>query len=391
MKKITIVLVENTMKRGGGSEQVLYDLIHGLDKQRFRPVLCYLYGPGELGEQLQSEGCHVYQNIVHTKYDPRNVLKIASILRRERADILCVTNAFHNMIVGRQAAFLARTPISVIMFHSFDQLTRKISPRRLRRLLLEFTDMILLPHFHRAIALTEAHKQYLTSIKHIPASKIAVAYNGIDLRKFAHAGRARQVRLSLQIPDGAHVVGIVAGLRRWKAHDVFLTAATSVVREAPDTYFVIAGDGPERNKLEKMARDLYLTDRVRFLGIVDDVPTLLQAIDLSVLSSISEAFPLALLESMAATRPVVATDVGSVSEIVEDGVNGFLVSPGAPDQLAQAMLRVLKDPELGRRLGAAGRKKVEQQYTVERMVHRYESLFIEWMSRGERPYVTDAI
>src|SRR5215471_420273 len=123
MAKITIVIVENTLVRGGGSEQVLYDLIRGLDKQRFRPVLCCLYGPGELGERLRSEGYHVYQNIIHTKYDPRNVLKVASILRRERADIVCVTDAFHNMIVGRLAAFLARTPVSVIMFHSFD--TRK--------------------------------------------------------------------------------------------------------------------------------------------------------------------------------------------------------------------------------------------------------------------------
>src|SRR5262249_23704131 len=138
-------------------------------------------------------------------------------------------------------------------------------------------------------------------------------------------------------------------------------------------------------------RDLNLMERVRFLGMVEDVPTLLKALDLSVLSSAHEALPLSLLESMAATRPVVATDVGSVSEIVEDGVNGFLVSPGAPDQLAQAMLRVLKDPELGRRLGEAGRNKVERQYTVERMVHRYESLFIEWVSRGEHPYATDAI
>jgi glycosyltransferase involved in cell wall biosynthesis len=390
MEKITIAIVENTLVRGGGSERVLYDLIHGLDKKRFRPVLCCLYRPGELGEQLRAEGYRVYQNIVEMKYDPRNVLKIASILRREGADILCVTDAFHNVVVGRLAAFLARTPISVIMFHSFDQLIRKTAPR-LRRLLLEFTDMLLLPHFHRAIALSETHKQYLTSVKRIPAPKIAVAYNGIDLGKFAHTGHAHQVRSSLQIPDGARVVGIVAGLRRWKAHDVFLAAAKAVVREAPDTFFVIAGDGPERSKLEKLARDLCLSDRVRFLGTVNDVPTLLQAIDLSVLSSVTEAFPLTMLESMAAALPVVATDVGGVSEIVEDGVNGFLAPPGAPDQLAQAMLRVLKDPELGRRLGAVGREKVEQQYTVERMVHRYESLFTECVSRGERPYATAAI
>ncbi len=391
MRKITIAFVHHTLKRGGGSEQVLYDLIHGLDRERFRPVLCCLYGLGELGEQLKAEGCDTYQNLIRSKYDPRNVLKIASVLRHERADILYVTDAFHNMVVGRLAAFLGGAPLTVIGFHSFDRLIRMTVRRRSRLWQLKLTDMLLLPRFDRAIALAETHKHYLTTEKRIPEPKIAVIYNGIDLRKFTQTIDVQKVRGSLFIPDGAHVVGIVAGLRRWKSHDVFLTAAAIVRREAPDTYFVIAGDGRERGRLEKMARELNLTDHVRFLGVVDNVPTLLNAFDLSVLSSVHEAFPITLLEAMAAARPVVATDVGSVSEIVEDGVNGFLVPPRAPEQLAQAMLRVLKQPELGRQFGEAGRKKVEQRFTVGPMVRRYESLFIEWTKPTKRWYATQPV
>lgn len=384
--RMTIVVVHHTMKRGGGSEQVLYDLIHGLDKKRFRPVLCCLYGLGELGEQLRAEGCHTYQNIVRTKFDPRNVFKIASILRHEQASMLYVTDAFHNVIVGRLAAFLARTPLSVIIFHTFDTLMRR-KPRSLRSMLLTLTDKIFLPHFHKAIALAETHKRYLVSTKHIPAPKISVIYNAVDLRKFAHAVDVRALKRTLNVPDDAQVVGIVAGLRPWKAHDVFLTAAAEVLQKAPDTYFVIAGDGSERDNLEKMALDLRISDRVRFLGVVDNVPTLLRAFDLSVLSSYHEAFPISLLESMAAARPIVATDVGSVSELVEDGVNGYLVPPRAPRQLARAMMRILRDPQLGKRIGEAGRKRVEKQYTVERMVSRSESLMLEWAGSFRRATV----
>jgi glycosyltransferase involved in cell wall biosynthesis len=167
---------------------------------------------------------------------------------------------------------------------------------------------------------------------------------------------------------------------------MFLKAAALTLQEAPHTFFVIAGDGPERNKLEQLARELGIVDQVRFLGVVANVPAILKTVDVSVLSSVHEALPLTLLEAMAAARPVVATDVGSVCEIVEDGVNGFLVPSGATEQFAQAVLRLLRDPDLARRFGQAGRKKVEQKFTVERMVSRCEALFTEWIdSTGPLP------
>jgi len=375
MEKVTIAFVEPNLEIGG-SERTLFNLIRGLDKAKFRPVLCCLYGLGPLGEQLQAEGYHIYHDLIDTKYDPRSFLKLAAILMRERPCILYMTNALLNVVVGRLAAFVARVPLCVTIIHTYGIPHHKETKQRL-------TNKILLPHFDMVLAVAETHKTHLISSEHIPAHKIAVIYNGVDLRRFSHPVDMRAVRRSLQIPDGAGVVGIVANLWPWKAHDVFLRAAAALLREIPDTYFVIAGDGPERKKLEKMAQSLDVTDHVRFLGTVDDVPALLKSVDLSVLTSVSEAFPLALLESMAAARPVVATNVGSVPEIVADGLTGFLVPPGAPDQLAQAMLRVLRDSELARKLGEEGRKRVEQRFTVERMISRTESLLLELVNSTE--------
>jgi glycosyltransferase involved in cell wall biosynthesis len=288
-----------------------------------------------------------------------------------------VTNALLNVVVGRLAALVARVPLSVMIFHSQDSLREPFLPHS-EKVSLWWTERALLPHFDRVIAVSESHKTYLVSSKHIPPRKIAVVYNGIDLHSFDRPVDTREVRRGLRIPDSARVVGVVANLWPWKTHDVFLQSAEALLRTSlVDTYFVIAGDGPERDNLEKMAQDLGIADHVRFLGTVDDVPALLRSIDLSVLSSAHEVFPLALLESMAARCPVVATDVGSVSEIVEDGVTGLLVPPGTPDQLAEAMLRVLMDPELAAKLGDEGRTRVERKFTVERMVSRNESILRE--------------
>lgn len=378
MDKITIAFVHHTVKRGGGSEQVLYDIINGLNPDKFRPVLCCLYGSGELGEQLRSQGCVTYQNLVETPTDPRNSMRIASILRKERADILFVSDAFHNVIVGRLAATQARTPISALIFHTFDTVIRQ-GASFTRRTMLEMTDKFMYPQFDHAIALAETHKDYLISTKHIPGKKISVVYNGVEPERFTTEVDVAAIRAELQVPDDAHVVGIVAGLRRWKAHDMFLNAAQAVLLELPNTYFIIVGDGPDRQRLEEMAQQLNIEDHVRFLGVVANVSQLLRVFDVSTLSSIHEALPITLLEAMAAERPVVATDVGSVCEIVEDGVTGFLTPSGDADRFAQSILRILKDPALGRAFGLAGRQKIEKQFTVERMVHQYETLFTKWV------------
>ena len=372
--KLTVVFVENTLPRIGGAEQVLYDLILRLDRTRFDPVLCCLHGLGELGEQLKRSGCRTYEHVAQGRFNPGNITRLAAILKKERADIVYATDACHNMVVGRLAAMVARTPQTVLTFHCYDTLLREGGPS-FRNLLYKLSDRLLHPMFPRVIALAEDHKQYLSSVKRIPAAKISVIHNGIDAQRFTSGPSVQEARNSFDLPVDQHVVGIVASLRPCKAHEMFLKAAAKVREQAPDTLFVIAGEGPERQNLEALTGELGLASQVRFFGQVKDVPTLLRAFDVSVLTSYTEAFPLALLESMASERPVVATDVGSVAEIVEDGVSGFRVPFGAVDEFADAILKILSSPELARRFGEAGRKKVEELFTVNHMVRQTEAMF----------------
>ncbi len=362
---------------------MVYDVIRGLDSSRFRPVLICLHELGELGEALARQGVTTYENVAGHSWDPRNVLRLARILKREQADFLYVTDAFHNMAAGRIAAFLARTAQSILIFHSYDTILRKSGKRHLVAM-WKLSDFLLHPRFTRIIALSESHKQYLQEVKGIPSEKISIIYNGIDSKRYSSGGDAQAARRKYGLPADCQIVGMIAGLRPWKGHGMLLKSAAIILQHAPDTVFVIAGDGTERERLEKLADELGVASQVRFLGRVHNVPELLAALNVSVLSSEHEAFPLSLLESMAASLPMVATDVGSVSEIVEDGVNGFLVPSGDHEKFAAAILRLVQDPELARRYGAAGRMKLQEHFTLDRMVSRCESLFTKWFVDSSR-------
>lgn len=385
---ITVTFVHHSLKSGGGSERVIYQLITGLDRRRFRPVLCCLYAPGEWGESLRDMGCTIHSDLMRRRYDVRGVPAVARILKHEKTDILYVSDGLLNMVVGRAAAGLAKTPFTALGFHSYDTIIRRRASRT-KRTMLGLLDLAYHPRFSAYIALAPSHKRYLVECKGLPAEKVVVAYNGVDLGEFNEGIDRQQWREASGVPADAKVVVMVAGLRRWKAHDVLLKAAARLLPEIPDLHFLLAGDGSQRANLEQLAVDLGIDHNVHFLGNISDVVGLLKSADLVVLSSEHEAFPLSLLEAMAAERPIVATNVGSVPEMIEDGVNGYIVEVGAVDEFAIAMLRVLESPERGRALGQAGRRIVEDRFRIEDTVSRYESIFQEWVETGPSRFGED--
>jgi glycosyltransferase involved in cell wall biosynthesis len=196
--------------------------------------------------------------------------------------------------------------------------------------------------------------------------RVRTIWNGIDLARFAYTGPE---------PDGPAV--IVARLNPVKDIGTLLRALAIAVREEPSARLEIAGDGPSRADLEQLASDLGLDQAVRFLGEVHDVPAVLHRARLFILSSVSEGISLTLLEAMARGLPIVATRVGGNPEVVVDGQTGYLVPAGDPAALAQALLHIWRDPELGRQLGQAGRQRVEHHFEVRRMVADYEALYLD--------------
>ena len=191
------------------------------------------------------------------------------------------------------------------------------------------------------------------------------------------------MRGELGIPGEAPLIGIVARLVPIKAHEVFLQAARQLRPQLPTARFLVIGDGERRAELESLAQHLGLGPAVRFLGWRSDLPRVYADLDVVALSSRNEGSPVALIEALAAARPVVSTAVGGVSEVVIDGATGLTVPPDEPAQLAAAMERLLSSRDLADRLGTAGRRHVYPRYDSSRLVEDVRALYLrELAARG---------
>jgi len=238
----------------------------------------------------------------------------------------------------------------------------------------------------RVVVNAEAVKEYVSRTHWIPPQRIHVIHNGVASTRFAgsRAGgggdAAGRPRAGAGAPGGGPVVAMLASLTPKKAPRVFLDAAALVRASMPSARFLIVGGGPLRSDLESHARELGLSDAVRFAGESDDVPGVLEGVSVSVLTSIKEGCSNIVLETMAAGRPMVATAVGGNPELIVDGVTGFLVPVGDARAVADRVVRLLSDPALAARMGAAARERAFGELGVERMVERTVAVYREHLS-----------
>jgi glycosyltransferase involved in cell wall biosynthesis len=185
------------------------------------------------------------------------------------------------------------------------------------------------------------------------------------------------VRRELGIEANAPLIGAVGALRKEKALEVLVRATGILLEDFPELRVIVAGSGPERAGLERLIDTLGLNDVIMLVGHRGDVPDVLAALDVAVLCSDREGSPLALKEYMAAGKPVVATRVGGVPELIDDGTHGLLVEPRDPHALAGAVARLLRDPELGARMGSQARRRQVAEFGIDAMVRRFEELYVE--------------
>ena len=224
----------------------------------------------------------------------------------------------------------------------------------------------------RYVAVSRAVADRLMATFGFPTAKLSIVHNGVAADRFS---RAPDLRLRDDLAEPGQAVILALGrLDRQKGQTYLLDAIAGI----PGATLVLAGEGPERSRLELRARHLGLERRVRLLGNRSDIPALLAACDVLVQPSASfEGFGLAALEGMAAGRPVVATDVGGVGEVVLHGRTGLLVPPRSAPALARALTQVLRDPRLARKLGAAGRSRAIAEFSVDRMMERLSAVYQE--------------
>ncbi len=359
----------------GGTEHQLVALVKGLDRSRFLPVVFCLTAIGPLVADLEKagvetrcfglRGLRVLRNPIRVI---RCLLAFFAELKKENPGIVHGL-LFHAYVLGAFAARIARIPIVIASRRSLSQFKAgKPHYPLMERLANRITDLI--------VANSDAVKQDVICQEKVEPSKVTVIYNGIDPSLYdipADPG----LRASLQIPEGARVIGVVANLIHYKGHRFFLQASQEVKRKHSDVKFLLIGDGPCRGELESLARELGLEKDVLFLGSRQDIPQLLALMDVAVLPSLEEGFPNAVLEAMAVSKPVVATRVGGTPEAVVHGKTGLLVPPRDPRALADAILELLGDPRLAQQMGKAGRGRVKKEFGLDRMIQEMEGLYEE--------------
>ncbi|MBI2400018.1 MAG: glycosyltransferase family 4 protein [Deltaproteobacteria bacterium] len=236
-------------------------------------------------------------------------------------------------------------------------------------------DKFFLRRFDAIAAVSDAVKDELLAAG-IDPRKTVVIGNGISLEKFRQPSADKEdVRAALGIPPNVFVAGTVGRMSPEKGYDILLQAAREVLKKKENCFFLFVGDGPQKQALEEQSRSLGIGGRVIFAGKRSDIPEMLSAMDLFVMSSHTEGQPMALLEAMAAGKPVVSTSVGDVPKILDKGKAGLLAPPADSLGLAAAILRVLDDPALAGRLAASALRNVEENYSSKKMAAEYRDCY----------------
>jgi len=325
--------------------------------------------------ELLLKGVDIYHIDLDGEFSPLMDLKaIGQLLYiiRENGVRLLHTHGAKAGIVGRTAAVLAGVPVVLSTVHNFVYQGRV---SRVQKLLYSLIERGLSRFTDHYITVSRALAEEIKSLDGIPAEKISVIYNGVDLKSFNMMLDCTVKKRELGLDPYAPVVGTAGRLVSTKGISYFIRAAAEIKEVYPRTQFLVIGDGPERGKLESMARDFHLYPNIKFLGYRRDFPGLLPLINVFVVPSISEGLSIVTLEAMAARRPVVAFEVGGIPEIITNNRTGILVPVVDSSYLARAVIGLLKYPSRAERLGNCARDVVEEKFDHGLMVKRTEEVY----------------
>lgn len=366
MIKIAFV-IDTVESPTAGTEKQLLLLIKHLDRTRFEPYLCVLRSSKWIEEKfdlcsLFVAGIDSFKTITGLK----GILRLSGWFNENGINIV-QTHFRDSSIAGILAARFAgiKTVIGTRRNQGY-----WLTPVELR--MQKFLDCWVTAY----IANSQSTKQWMANTEGVDLKRVEVINNGFDFSIIETESdiNRKEMRLSLGVAEDAPVIGIVANLRPIKDHATFLQAANIVHAQIPTARFLIIGDGSEKPVLQKQTEELKLTDTVIFLGARLDVPRILAACDIGVLSSRSESFSNAIVEYMAAGLPVVTTDVGGAREAVDDGINGFIVAIGDFEEMGKRIIELLKADTI-KEMGQESRKRSLERFALTSMIEKTEHLY----------------
>ena len=357
----------------GGPDATLMGWLPQIDASRFRISLVCFDNPGDvarvLTEPAKAAGIETHLIPWGRKRVLASVSRLCDLIERESVDVLH-THDWKADIVGYLAARRMGIPVMTTVYVWFG----KNSLPKVRA--FEWLDRQFIRRFDLVTAISETTKRDTVGLG-IPAEKARAVFSGVDLAKFAPVVDASALRASLGVPPEDRIVGYLARLYPEKAHNVLIDAAARILATQRNVTFVLVGGGPLRDALQAQAAALGIQAKVLLTGVRKDVPQLLQIFDVQSHASLAEGIPLALYEGMAASRPIVGSDVDGIPEVVLHERTGLLVKPRDPDGLARALRELLVDRAKASRLGSAGRRLMEERYSLRRVVDQLQDLYTE--------------
>ncbi len=357
-----------TSMNHGGAESRLVDVLRRLDRSRFDPFLYVAKNRGELLAEIGDQRTYIgtSDSIL------RNLPGLWNILRREKPDVVWCLQSNVLSFAGRLFAWLLRTPAVVLSIHGHYE-NRAIVDWPNRAITRWTTDKV--------VVLSQIYCDWLVR-EGFDTGWMTVLYNGVDTERFSPtAVRDVHKQEALKVDPSRPVIGTVGNLRPAKAHEVFVRAAKRVIEVRSDALFVIVGDGKRRAMLEQMRDELGLAQHLLLLGKRTDVPDLMRAFDVFCLTSdYGEGCSNVTLEAMATGLPVITTNFGGASELVDESV-GVMVPVRDDAALAEAIMQLLNDPTRRQAMGQAGRHRAVEHFSLETMVRKREALLLELLEK----------
>lgn len=370
--KINVMQCRSTYTTGGGPDKTVLLVAERANRQKFNIVIMYMHGAhdGEfqIAKWAVDRGLTVHEVLEHGKFDFDNLCQINRLIRENRIDIYHARD-YKTCFFGFLLGLVNPRMRLVFTAHGWVVDNAKLK-------LYTWLNIMSLKRYVRIIAVSHATKQIMVD-RGIDGKKIDVVYNAIDVELWRRDAVVSSLRDELHISDPAKLVGVIGRLSKEKGIDTTLEVARQVIRECPNTYFVLVGDGPVRQDVEKRILEMGLGAQVLLLGFRKDTMNIYASMDLFLSTSLTEGTPNTVLEALAMEVPVVHTAVGGVPEIIEDGVTGILCRVGDAAGISQAVLSVLNDDGRAGQLRKQGRLSACTRFSFAARMAAIESLYQE--------------
>lgn len=352
-------------------EKQVVDLVNTIDRDKFSVTLCCMsHYIGPLLASVDADKTKVVFLGFRLRHWPWSLAKLIYILKKEQIDVFH-THGYDPGFWGRIAAWFARVPVIITHEHGKTLWKRK-HHIWFERFANRFTDL--------RIAVSEDVRHLRIENECIPPHKIITIPNGVDMTRFGQSFNRECIRSGLGIESNNFVVGTVGRLTSAKAYNVLIDAFEIVNKRIKNSILLFVGDGEMKTDLEKYVAKKEIEKHVCFLGARSDIPELLSVFDVFVLSSDREGLPVALLEAMAAGVPVIATAVGGIPEVINDGWNGYLVPSRSADTLADKIIWLLRNEGERRTISKNAYVTIKENYTIEKTTHRIEKIYEQFTS-----------